>query len=91
MKKYIVAIMLIILCFSVYGCADKVTRNEISFNLFKIAGDKDSYVIERFGGSSGKWEKMIIIFGYMDDYSVAKDIVSYLEKVEGKYRILKLK
>jgi len=89
--KIIFIVIIAISLFCLGGCADKVKLNDISFNLFKIAGDKDACVIEKLGIMSDEWDKVIIVFGFADDYTIAQDIAQYLREDGGQYRVVSLK
>jgi hypothetical protein len=80
-------ILIIILLLFVGGCSNKT-----AMTLFKMVGDKDAYVIEKQSMfESDKWDKMIIVFGFADDYSASKDIANYLMQDGGNYRVIPLK
>jgi hypothetical protein len=86
MKRCIGIILLIMLSVGLTGCG-----NNTAFSLFKVFGDNKVYVIEKWGNNAQNWEKMVIVFGFADDFSAGKDIAKYLSGDGGRYRVVKLK
>ena len=79
--------MLILLFLAFCSC-----NNETAFNFFKNFGDRGVYVIEKQSNFRlNEWDKVIIVFGFADDFEVGNDIVDYLKKDGGNYRCVPLK
>lgn len=84
--KRIWIILIITVCVFLTGCG-----NSVAYKLFKLAGDKEVYIIEQKSMFADEWDEVIIVFGYHDDYGVGKRIAKYLSETGRECRVVKLK
>lgn len=54
-----------------------------------LSGNHVAYIIQKQSlFEPSRWDNVIDVYGFSDDYSVAQDIANFLKEDGGKYRVV---
>ena len=88
MKKFLSLYFLI--CILVISSCSTDKETELKEAILKTEYGKDAYWLENNSGTSSRWDKTILIFGYADDKRFCEELkIIYEEKYQQSYRCTK--